>query len=73
MWLLAVIACAACGRVGFDPTGGDGGDVLDPDGDPATMDYCLRIPALGTTPSIDGVLEPDLALRRVEPEGWTSV
>lgn len=67
-----------CGRVNFDDQSaydGDGdalGDGLGGDGDPSSVDYCLRIPALGAAPSIDGVLEPGVATRRLEPTGWTS-
>src|SRR5512134_1460488 len=73
---LVLVLGVGCGRVNFDDHGGTGtgdGDALGTDGDPSSVDdYCLRIPALGAPPSIDGVLEPGLATRPVAPVGWTS-
>jgi hypothetical protein len=68
---LVLVLGVDCGRVNFDDhsdAGAAGGDALD--ADPSSLDdYCLRIPAPGAPPSIDGVLEPGLATRLLAPVG----
>ncbi len=36
----------------------------------AVGDYCAQLPSLPAAPEIDGVLDCDLGLQRVTPEGW---
>jgi hypothetical protein len=50
----------------------DGSAPGSPDGSAApALEYCTGIPALGSAPRIDGMLEPGLPLRRIEPVRWT--
>lgn len=41
-------------------------------GPPRDLDYCNELPALRRAPIIDGVLEPGLLLRTLDPVGWTA-
>jgi hypothetical protein len=41
-----------------------------PDG-PGALEYCAALPVLASAPVIDGVLEPGLALRPIDPVRWT--
>jgi hypothetical protein len=79
VWRLLVggvaIACAGCGRHGFDerfdgqiaPADGLRDDVSEPN-----QGYCATVPALGAAPVIDGTLEQGLTLQTMIPVGWQS-
>ena len=41
-------------------------------GPPRDLDYCTEVPPLRGPVTIDGVLEPGLLLRALDPVGWTS-
>ncbi len=73
------------GRGGLPPTGGntppDGGNTPPDDGIDSSLprdasesapapNYCLTVPVLAADPVIDGVVDPGLTLRRLEPQGF---
>jgi hypothetical protein len=77
---------AACGRLGYDAlesttspdaSPSDAAPAADapPDAPPApdaapALDFCTVLPALASPPTIDGVLEPGLTLRAIDPAEW---
>ena len=73
--LLAALAITstACGRVGYDSQGRlDAAALVQPDAScDRAVDLCTELPRLDAPPSIDGALEPFLALSVIEPRGWT--
>ncbi|UJR86418.1 Hypothetical protein I5071_85130 [Sandaracinus amylolyticus] len=81
--LLAALATTptACGRVGYDSQGRldaavvqDAGTSSEPDASCArALDPCTELPRLDAPPSIDGALEPCLALSVIEPRGWNGL
>jgi hypothetical protein len=79
----AVLALAGCGRIGFHaidgaspvdaPVAADSPALADAPCAPPPTDPCVELAPLASAPSIDGVLEPCLAMRDVAPVGWTDV
>jgi hypothetical protein len=73
---------AACGRLGYDALESTRGDAAPADGADAAgdappapdaapaLDFCSVLPALAQAPTIDGVLEPGLTLRPIDPSQW---